>query len=600
MPRIPDDIVEQVRTASDIVEVVGQHVQLVRRGSANYFGLCPFHKEDTPSFSVNTERQIYHCFGCNAGGNVFRFVQEVDRVSFTEAVTYLAERAGIRLPEHEAPSAAIAENDALFRANELARKYFQHLLTSDPQGHNGLSYLRRRGLDEDVIARFGLGYAPSAWDGLIQVARRRGLSAQVLEKAGLALPRRTGNGHYDRFRDRVTFPIANLTGRTIAFGARALQADQDPKYLNSPETPIYHKGSVLYGLDQAREPIRRQGRALVVEGYMDLISLSQAGVEHVVASSGTALTDDQCRLLGRYAREVLLVFDGDAAGTQAAVRGAEAALAAGLEVRVVVLPEEHDPDSYVRERGVQGLNQLLAEAAPVLEFLVQRLRQQHDLGTAAGKGQALESLRPLLTRTADPVRRDLLLREAAQRLGVDESAMRQSMQQAQRRPGRPLPRNDAGAPPATASAPPPPAAEVAFLGILLNHPRLLAATAAALPVESLTHANCRALLTLLFSHAEAPGAVDPARLVTELEDASLARLVTQCTMQGFDPDQVDAQWQDYCRHFQRESLTRQIERARDRQRQAAAAGDEAGMVETAAEIDRLVKERRALLPEPAP
>lgn len=597
MPKIPDDLIEQVRTATDIVEIVGEHVQLTRRGSANYFGLCPFHKEDTPSFSVNTERQIYHCFGCGAGGNVFRFVQEVDRVGFVEAVTFLAERAGIRLPDRDSTPVAQAENDPIYQANDLARKYFHHLLTKDSRGREALAYLRRRGLSEVTLETFGLGYAPAAWDGLIEVARRRGLSPQILEKAGLALPRRTGSGYYDRFRDRVTFPIASLSGRTIAFGARALQADQDPKYLNSPETPIYRKGTVLYGLDRAREEIRRQGRAVVVEGYMDLLSLVQAGVAHTVASSGTALTEDQCRVVGRYAREIVLVFDGDAAGSLAAVRGAEAVLATGLEARVVTLPAEHDPDSFVREYGGQAFGELLNQADPVLLFLVGRLQREHDLSTAAGKARALEAIKPLILRSPDPLRRDLLLQEAAQRLGVDEAAVRQALQQ-EARQARGQARTSPE--PARESEADPPTKELAFLGILLNHPRLIASTARDLPPEALSDPRCQALARLLFSRGGDAGKLDPARLMTEIEDPTTAQLVSRCTMQGLDPDQVDAQWQDYLRHFQRESLTRRIEEADFALRRAQAAGNEDEVRKAHAAHERLRRERQALEEEQSP
>ncbi|MCE2448797.1 MAG: toprim domain-containing protein, partial [Candidatus Latescibacteria bacterium] len=238
------------------------------------------------------------------------------------------------LPERSGPSREEdAAADELYRANDLARKYFHHLLLNDDVGASARTYLQTRGLTGETIERFGLGYAPSEWDALLKVAGRRGLSPQILERAGLALPRSTGSGHYDRFRDRVAFPIANLSDRTIAFGARALQPDQEPKYLNSPETPIYHKGRVLYGLADTRDAIRRQDAALVVEGYMDLISLAQAGIQHVVATSGTALTEDHGRLLARFARQVVLLFDGDAAGSTAAMRACEALLGTGLDAR---------------------------------------------------------------------------------------------------------------------------------------------------------------------------------------------------------------------------------------------------------------------------
>ena len=579
---------DRIRDATDIVELVSEHVQLTRRGR-NFLGLCPFHEEKTPSFNVNPDRQFYHCFGCGVGGDVFKFIQEIDRVTFVEAVKFLAERAGIALPERSGPSREEAEAaDELYRANDLAQKYFHHLLLNDDVGTNARTYLQTRSLTGETIVRFGLGYAPPEWDALLKVAGRRGLSLQILERAGLALPRSTGSGHYDRFRDRIAFPIANLSNRTIAFGARALQPDQEPKYLNSPETPIYHKGRVLYGLSNTRDVIRRQDAALVVEGYMDLISLAQAGIQHVVATSGTALTEDHCRLLARYARQVALLFDGDAAGSTAAMRACEALLGTGLDARVVSLPAEHDPDSFVQEHGPEALLKRAENAQSVLDFYFKQLAQQHDLSSVEGKARAVERLKPLLAKPRDAVRRDLLLREVAERLSVDEQSLRHDLQASLRRPQQP---RKAVAEPSPTAVPDPPRHELEFMGLLLNFPQLIPETVCEFSPDSLSDARTQALCRTLFDHHAHGKAIDLGTIISELQDDVPARLVTQCAAQGFDEEQVERQWRDYLLYFQKNALQKRIDNARQA---LATASDDGEIARISAELVALNQERQAV------
>ena len=588
MPRIPEDILQRIRDATDIVDLISEHVQLVKKGR-NYSGLCPFHDEKTPSFSVDPDRQFYHCFGCGVGGNVFKFIQEIDRVTFVEAVKFLAERAGIALPERSGPSREEdATADELYRANDLAQKYFHHLLLNDDVGASARTYLQTRGLTGETIERFGLGYAPSEWDALLKVAGRRGLSPQVLERAGLALPRSTGSGHYDRFRDRVAFPIANLSDRTIAFGARALQPDQEPKYLNSPETPIYHKGRVLYGLADTRDAIRRQDAALVVEGYMDLISLAQAGIQHVVATSGTALTEDHGRLLARFAHQVVLLFDGDAAGSTAAMRACEALLGTGLDARVVSLPSEHDPDTFVQEHGSDVLLERAENAQSVLDFYLEQLAQQHDLSSVEGKARAVERLKPLLAKPRDAVRRDLLLREVAGRLSVDEQSLRDDLRASMRRPQRP--RNIAAEPSPTAGLDPP-RHELEFMGLLLNFPQLIPKTVREFASDSLSDARTQTLCRRLFDHHAHGKAIDLGMIISELEDDALSRLAAQCAAQGFDEEQVERQWRDYLRYFQKSALQKRIADARQA---LAVASEEGEIARISAELVALNQERQAV------
>ncbi|MDL1892144.1 DNA primase, partial [Sphingobacteriales bacterium CHB3] len=367
--RIPESKIEEVRRASDIVDVISGYVRLKKRGK-NFLGLCPFHTEKTPSFNVSPERQMYHCFGCGVGGNVLTFVMEHEKVSFVEAVRTLAERAGILLPEEGVEDKEkITESEALYNACRSAARFFHENMMNTVEGQLALEYFRHRGFKEETIRSFGLGYSMNGWDSLLKVAQRENIPVDVMEKAGLLIKREDGSGHYDRFRGRAMFPIFSVTGRVIGFGARKLRKD-DPlpgKYINSPETPIYSKSRSLYGIFQAKEAIREHEYAILVEGYADLISVYQEGMKNIVASSGTALTEEQIDLIGRYARKITLVYDADSAGSKATMRGVDLIIEQGLDVRVAALPEGDDPDSFVKKNGGEAFGKLLDTAASFLD-----------------------------------------------------------------------------------------------------------------------------------------------------------------------------------------------------------------------------------------
>lgn len=565
MPLIPDETIERIKAATDIVEIVSEHVQM-RHAGRNWLGLCPFHNEKSPSFNVNPELQIYHCFGCGVGGDVMKFLQEIDKVSFVEAVTFLADRAGIPVPKQGGNSAQDERNDRIFRANELASKYFHYMLRQ-PAGADALRYLHNRGLTDATIDEFRVGYALPGWSELLEMAGRRGFSATELESAGLVVASRKGRGHYDRFRDRVIFPILNLSSRPIGFGARALRPDDEPKYLNSPETPVYHKSGVLYGMSRARDSIRREATAIVVEGYMDVVSLAQAGVNNVVASSGTALTAPHARLLERYAERVVLLFDGDAAGGTAAERGVEILLATEMDTRIVTLPQGQDPDTFVkRDQGPDELRQLVERAAPALDVYLDRMAAGVDLNSVSGRARAIERLLPLLTGCKEEVRRNLMLRRISQRFDVDEQALRTDFLAAQKRPQtRTQPRDRVAVEP---DEPPPPAQpqgppgqvnklEREFAALLLQYPRFLAETARRLDMEVFTDSEVRRLLVHLME-AYPDGKLDLTALLNDV-DPQLSQLVTVCAMETFVVDHVDELWEDHVNRLQRENLTRKIE-----------------------------------------
>lgn len=418
MGRIPDDVIDQVLAAYDIVEVVGRYLPLKSAGRA-FKALCPFHEEKTPSFTVNPDRQTFKCFGCGKGGNIFGFLIEHEGLTFPEAVRSLARDRGITVPESHGRSQEDESRVEVARgALKAAHAFFVRCLASD-EGREARAYLTKRGYDEDAVHRFSLGYAPAAWDRLVQTAAKRGVGGDVLEGAGLALPRREG-GHYDRFRNRVIFPIADLQGRVITFGARALSDEDNPKYLNGPETVVFKKANVLYALDQARDAIRKHGQdgeALLMEGYTDVLTCHLHGVDRAVAGMGTAFTPQQARLLKRFTKRVVLVYDGDEAGRQAAERTLDILLPEGLEVCVVLLPLGRDVDEILLEEGAEALEARITGALDVLDFKLEALGGQHDLASPRGRAQIAEAVTETITKVPSPVERDQLFRELAERLG---------------------------------------------------------------------------------------------------------------------------------------------------------------------------------------
>jgi DNA primase len=408
--KYPPEIIDRVREATDIVAVISEHVRLKKAGRAMK-GLCPFHQEKTPSFHVNPDRQIFKCFGCGAGGDVYRFLMDAEKMTFPEAIQLLAGKAGITLPRSVwAP----AEEQSVFPVLEWAASFYRTELAGRTGGA-AREYLQKRGLLPETVTRFGLGWAPPGWDGLLKAAERR-FSVALLARAGLVIENERG-GYYDRFRSRVIVPIRTPLGRTVGFGARTL-GPEEPKYVNSSETEVFQKGKILFGLPEAKEALKNAEEAIVVEGYMDTMALSQGGIGNVVASCGTAFTENQAALLRRYVERAVLLFDGDAAGIRAAWKSAGTFLAAGLTVRIVALPSGHDPDSFVREHGPDQLMTTIAEAPGVVGFaqkvLLDRVERREDLIKAfAVLGAVID----------DPIRRRLLLQEAAERLRFDEDTL---------------------------------------------------------------------------------------------------------------------------------------------------------------------------------
>jgi len=426
-------VAEKVKQQADIVRVVGEYVQLKKAGQ-NFRGLCPFHAEKTPSFNVHPSKQIYHCFGCGQGGDVFKFVMEMEKCAFPEAIRIVAEKCGISLPRpREHGPEERRENQqrtVLVELHREAQLWFVKQIEGTLEGKAARAYLEDRGLDRDTITRFGMGYAPSGGDLLLRHLKGK-YAEKTLVESGL-ISRDGGGRLFDRFRRRITFPIANDSSKIVAFGARAL-ADEQPKYLNSPETPIYSKSKVLYHLDRAKDALRRQDFAILVEGYMDAIAVARAGISNVVASCGTALAESQIKLLGRFTKRVIVNYDPDAAGQAATERSLTALLEQDFEVRVLSLPpvgdKKADPDLFIREKGAAAYLQQLKDAPPYVDYLITRARQM-DLSSGEGKRRAVNFLLPYVQKIPNSILRSEWATRIAQQLRLDEPVLRAALSKA--------------------------------------------------------------------------------------------------------------------------------------------------------------------------
>ena len=417
----PEKIAE-IRNRASIVEVVSDYVTLKKAGR-NYMGLCPFHSEKTPSFTVSEEKGIYHCFGCQTGGSVFHFLMQYDQLTFPEAVERVAKRYGIVIPRDEKRGSYqdSGERERLYRINERAAANYHKILFDRAEGKKALDYLKARGVDEATAQKFTLGYAPQGGSGLLTAIQKGSLSADDAIRLGLIGQRAPGQ-HHEKFFARVIFPILNPAGKIVAFGGRVLDEGL-PKYLNSSETPLFHKGSTLYGLYQAKEAIRKADRVVVVEGYLDVIALVQHDVGYAVATLGTALTADHVRTLSRYTRNIIALFDGDQAGEKAAARSFEIFVEAGLLGRAAFLPKGDDPDTFVRSRGKVALEVTLDQAVPLADFYFSWLQSRHGQ-SLEGKSQIANEISRVLAKVKNPFEVDLIVARAVDRLGIREEVLR--------------------------------------------------------------------------------------------------------------------------------------------------------------------------------
>src|SRR3972149_9980969 len=424
---IPDELVEEIRARSDIVEVISDRI-LLKKSGANYKGLCPFHSEKTPSFIVSPAKQIFHCFGCNEGGNVYQFVMKIENISFPDSVLLLARKYGINITDQKIKGVNSSQKNTLYDVNAMAAEFFQRQLSDLPQGKTAREYLRKRGITDNIIESFKIGYASTSWDGVHQFLKKKGISTDIQNSAGLIKERENGGGYVDRFRERIIFTISESEGRVVGFGGRVLNdTDSRPKYLNSPETLVYKKGNILYGLHITKDLIRKSKDAFLVEGYFDLITAYQHGIKNVIATSGTALTEDHARLLRRYTETVTLVFDGDEAGRNASNRGGIVLLNGGVKVKVIPLPQGNDPDSFIREKKGDGFFNISKGSKPFMEYIINKESAESDLKSIDGRVKCINAVIPFLSLMNNSVEKSMYISSLAEKTGVSEKAIMDEM-----------------------------------------------------------------------------------------------------------------------------------------------------------------------------
>ncbi len=561
------EVIEEIRLHNDIVETIERYVPLKKAG-ARFRALCPFHKEKTPSFHVDPAKQVYHCFGCGAGGDVFSFVMQYENVDFPEAARILAERAGIRFDRSGTDQPRDGtDKSRLYKLHEDLAHFYADVLQKSETAERGRAYLAERELDE-ATTDFQLGYAPSQPNAIMKWAEKKQYAAALLEKAGVVLPSDRGGAPYDRFKGRLMFPIRDEQGRVVAFSGRILDDSSPAKYVNSPETPLFKKSRVLYGLDRARRAMTNERQAIVCEGQIDVIRCHLAGITTAVAPQGTALTEAHALLLKRYADEIVLVFDSDTAGQNAALRGAEVLLQEGLTVRVAALPAGEDPDTLIRTQGPETFTELVNNAQSLVAFQVGVLRGRGELDSQAGQLRGARAVLQTIAHAPSAIQREQYVREAAEQLKTSEDALRQDMMRVLR-PGRAQTTDTASVPTAPDSYP---RNELTLIELMIAHPEVLDLVSQYVPPDAVTNETCRKIIRHIMTMPEP----DPARLAQELagEGPEIQRLVakTQMTARTLTSDEASCVHaaRDIILNLRIRLLDRKIGACRDQMKDAPA------------------------------
>ena len=555
---------ERIRSASDIVDVIGGYLPLKRAG-ANFTGLCPFHKEKTPSFNVNPQKQIFHCFGCHQGGDVFTFVKEYENIGFMDAVRRLAERAKIPLEFEDNPAAQESRHlkDQLLEVHDRIAQRWQSTLANEAAGQLARDYLKKRGVSEEAIKLFRIGAAPDAWDDTVNWAKSKGYSLELMEKSGLVIHNQEKNSYYDRFRGRLMFPICDEQGRVVGFSGRVLSGDEKTaKYVNSPETPIFTKSKIFFGLDKSKRAILDAGFAIICEGQLDLIACFMSGVQNIVAPQGTAFTDQHARIIKRYANEVVLCFDSDNAGQNAIVRSLDHLLAAGLAVRVAVVPAPHDPDSFIKANGGEAYRQLVQKAEGFFDYYLSRLCATNDIASDKGRLAVLRAMAEAVHKTGNVVLVDTYAQKTALRLGVAAEAVRAEFKKNPKTPPSPAREED----PAevsfesavSAEEPRPTPLEFHLMKLLLLHDQLIDSAAAHLDLEWLQSNLARQILQKRFA-AHADGSwTNLAGFLDGCDSAMQRSLVTEAVAEERPMPNPELQLSDVILKLRNQELDRRI------------------------------------------
>jgi DNA primase len=601
MPRgsIPDETVRRIQEHIDIVDLVSHYLTLRKQGQ-NYVGLCPFHHEKTPSFVVSPAKQLFHCFGCGVGGDVFGFLMKADSLSFPEAIRTLGERAGISIPQPSAPAKdplEVSSQESLLKIQQAAADYYHDLLLNHPGSKNARDYLKHRGVQPETVKNFMLGYALPLWDGLLKHLQGRGCSPGEIEKAGLAILREDGKGHYDRFRERIIFPIRNLQGKIIAFGGRIFgtvaQDTSLPKYMNSPETPLYTKGHHLFGLDRARSGVTQTGNLMIVEGYLDTLAAHQAGFQNAAATLGTALTLEHLHLIRRFARNVILVFDPDLAGVRAALRTVDLFMSSGVHAQVVTLPQGEDPDSFIKNHGSAAFQDLLSKSVGLLDFALQQIVSNASKKTIEEKLRIVEEVLPILAKIPNHVERSHYLKWVADQLGVQERDLGMELARSLKQ-SKKVPKQEPFLTPRV--APQFPAEEEMLLKLLLQGRVNVSVLQDRVQSGDFSDPRLGQLFTLAQATAQEGGKVQLRELLKETPpDSDINHLVSAWSLQELSCENYEKTAQDCVQKLYEKRFARENREIEEKIRKAEQEGDQQTVSTLLARQQEALSRKRQIL-----
>ena len=581
---IPENILDDILNKTDIVELISSYFPLKHAGR-NFKALCPFHNEKTPSFMVNPQKQIFHCFGCGRGGNAFGFLMEYERMDFPEAVRTLASKAGIALPQDSSSGKTTSLVSSLYKINGLARNFYKNILNS-PTGASALAYLKKRDINKETTQLFMLGLSLDKWDSLFNYLRSKSVSLTLMEKSGLFCSRE-GGGYYDRFRKRLIFPILDVKDRVIAFGARALTDEKDvAKYINSPESLIYVKGRHLYALNLTREEIRQKDCAVVVEGYFDCITTYQAGIRNVVASLGTSLTPDQIRLLKRYTRNVIMLYDSDQAGQDATLRSLDLFIQEAMNVRVAVLPPDFDPDSFLRKYGSAAFQNLISAAQGLFDYKLEILTSRYDTSKPEGKASVVQEMLISLSNFKDAVLQSEYVRRLAQRLDINEEALVIELRKMKDKKIYTTPDFIRGA---SLKVNP---TERLLINLILRETELIDRLKAVLCPDDFQDARIARVFSLICDLNSQGKAVQPSRLIGYLNDRELTSLISELVAEDEPPqERTEEILNDCITRIKKQHLNSKCQSLQKQIKVAQQEGDQL-------RVNRLIVELRDLLRSP--
>jgi DNA primase len=550
---IPDRVLEEIQSANDIVEVIGSYMPLKKAGK-DYKAVCPFHNEKTPSFMVSQQKQIYHCFGCGAGGDVIGFVMKYERLDFLGAVRLLAERAGIEIPVYEKQNKDGLNKERLYRANEFAASCYHEALLRDRQAEPARAYIAKRGLQSRTVELFRIGYAPASWDFLLQRGLKAGFSRKELFDSGLIILKEgTAETYYDRFRQRIVFPVWNAQGKNAGFSGRVLD-NALPKYVNTPETAVYNKSALLYGLHLAKDDIIEKGFAVICEGHVDLITLYQEGIRNACASQGTAFTTTHAKTLKRYAENIVLAFDGDSAGETATLRSCEIFIAEGLAVRIAVLPRGYDPDAYVREKGKEGFEQLVTDARDLLDFKLDLLKRKIDSTTLMGKTRIAAEMLETVAKFPSAVAASESIKRLAAGLAVSEDALWSEFRKCGSKNG-PLHHAAQAAEPVQQQ--PMPLWERDFIALTMEDHRFIDAVGTMIALGDFHDPHARQIVAAMIALRD-ENRLNHAALLHRFDDPALKDLIASFSFTVPEGKDKTALFRDYLYNIKKRSLNREI------------------------------------------